>query len=119
MPNLTRDPFQQNQGEGLSEEEYVAEPHPRNVPGPFYVENGCCLSCGVPFKIATDMFEWEDGDSHCFVSRQPCDPEQVDRMLHAMWSSEVECIRYRGADPAIARRIAEFGNKDSCDFPVA
>src|SRR5688572_8197390 len=116
MSNLTIARFPRDQGDGSSEERCVAEPHPQNVPGPFYVENGCCLSCGMPSEIAPDMFEWEEGDTHCFVSRQPCDPKQLDRMMHAMWSSETMCIRYRGTDPVISRRIAEFGNEDSCDF---
>src|SRR5688500_2767990 len=114
MPNLTIARFQKDQGDGPSEERCVAKPHPENVPGPFYVEDGRCITCGVPAEIAPDMFDWAKGDSHCFVSRQPCNPKQLDRMLHAMWAGEVDCIRYRGTDPAIARRIAEFGQEDSC-----
>lgn len=118
MPNLTWAGSKRDLIAGSSEGK-MAEAHPDNVPGPFYVENGCCITCGVPFEVAPDMFDWAEGDSHCFVKRQPCNPKQLDRMLHAMWSSEVECIRYRGADPTVARRIVEFGSGDSCDLPVA
>ena len=31
-------------------------PHPMNVPGPFYVLNGCCTACDVPVSEAPDLF---------------------------------------------------------------
>lgn len=96
----------------------VTKAHPLNVPGPFCVEDGCCITCGVPEDIAPDMFGWAP-DPHCFVKQQPCNPDQLDRILQAMWSSEVSCIRYRGDDARIARRIAEFGLAECCDEPPA
>ena len=96
----------------------MAEAHPLNVPGPFYVENGCCIACGVPETIAPEIFDWAPDESHCFVACQPRTQREVDRTLEAIWSSEVDCIRYRGRDPRILRRIAEFGSGDCCDEPV-
>jgi hypothetical protein len=97
----------------------VTEPHPDNVPGPFYVENQCCISCGVPTDIAPDIFAWTPDESHCFVALQPQTEAETDRTLRALFSAEVECIRYRGCDTDIRRRIAEFGSGECCDEPLA
>ena len=32
------------------------KPHPANVPGDFYVEDGCCTMCLVPFTEAPELF---------------------------------------------------------------
>ena len=48
-------------------------PHPEHATGPFYVEDGCCTACGVPEAMAPKLFAW-DGNSHCFVKRQPVTP---------------------------------------------
>lgn len=91
---------------------------PENAPGPFYVEQDCCITCGVPMEIAPDIFDWSANQSHCFVRRQPATADELDRTLQAMWSAEAECIRYRGADPLLADRIAQFGLGRNCDnFP--
>lgn len=95
----------------------MAKAHPRNAPGDFYVEDGCCITCGVPVEIAPDMFAWADADNHCFVRCQPTRADQVDRMIEAMGSAEVDCIRFRGSDLALARRIAEAGFAECCDTP--
>ncbi|MET1113169.1 MAG: ferredoxin [Allosphingosinicella sp.] len=93
----------------------MAKAHPCNAPGPFYVEDGCCISCGVPEATAPELFGWAEGDTHCFVRRQPDNAEETDAMVRALWSAEVSCIRYGGADPALLKRIAEFGSADQCD----
>lgn len=93
----------------------MANPHPCNAPGPFYVEDGCCISCGVPETTAPELFGWTEGESHCFVRRQPASPDETDSMVRALWAAEVECIRYRGEDPALLKRIAELGSPHLCD----
>src|SRR5262245_42256398 len=72
--------------------------------GDFYVEPGCCLLCGVPEDIAPEIFQ--TGEKHCSVVRQPCSPGEIDRTIRAMWSGEVDCIRYRGRDATILDRLA-------------
>lgn len=94
----------------------MPEAHPCNAPGPFYVEDGCCITCGVPHETAPGLFGWTEGDTHCFVRRQPADSEETDAMVRALWSAEVDCIRYRGCDPALLKRIAEFGSAGMCDM---
>src|SRR5687767_8716512 len=84
------------------------ERHPKNTPGPFYVEAGCCTACGIPDVTAPELFGW-DSASHCFVMRQPATTNEADRMLLTMIRSELGCIRYSGADTRIIRRLAEQG----------
>ena len=95
-------------------------PHPANAPGDFYVEEGCCITCGVPMEEAPEVFAWAGGpeSDHCVVAHQPRTAQSIDRTLNAMWSSEVDCIRYRGADHDIVRRIVEMGNRDLCDQDI-
>jgi hypothetical protein len=94
----------------------TTRPHLKNVSGPFYVLNGCCTACDVPVSEAPDLFTYDEAN-HCYVKRQPCTKDEVDRTLRAAWAAELECIRYRGSDPEILRRFAEFGAPHLCDVP--
>jgi hypothetical protein len=82
-------------------------PHPKNAPGDFYVEDGCCMSCGVADATAPELFAWDD--NHCFVARQPVTAREFENMLEAMRVAEVECVRYRGQAPDIVRSVVEYG----------
>ena len=90
-------------------------PHPLNVEGPFYVQDGCCTACGVPESIAPEHFAW-DGENQCFVRLQPRTEVEVGRVLSAMQSAEMQCIRYRGTDLEVMRRIADMGEPELCDL---
>jgi hypothetical protein len=92
------------------------ERHPRSVLGPFYVEAGCCVACGIPEATAPELFS-RDSESHCFVKRQPANEHEVDRMLLTMIRSEVGCIRYAGTDERVTRRLAEQGERILSDIP--
>jgi hypothetical protein len=89
-----------------------------NVPGPFYVVDGCCTACDVPFAEAPGLFEY-DRKNHCFVKRQPSTKTELNRMLRAAWAAELQCIRYRGQDPDVLRRFGELGEPHLCDVPPA
>lgn len=94
------------------------KPHPANVPGDFYVEDGCCTMCGVPFVEAPDLFgtcQDPGGYPHCFVKRQPELPSELDRMVSAIQCAELNCIRYRGSDRLIQLRLVEAGEAEICD----
>jgi hypothetical protein len=91
-------------------------PHPKNVPGPFYVVDGCCTACGVPLSEAPGLFTFDEAH-HCYVERQPRTKEEFDRAFHAVWAAELGCIRYRGDDPEVLRRFAELGEPHLCDVP--
>ncbi|MES1198696.1 MAG: ferredoxin [Pseudomonadota bacterium] len=85
------------------------------------MENGCCIMCGVPLDEAPEVFAWADetDQSQCVVANQPQTTTALNHTLNAMWSGEVKCIRYRGVDPEIVRRLVEMGYADLCDQSVA
>lgn len=91
-------------------------PHPLNVLGPWYVVDGCCTACDVPFVEAPGHFAY-DGTNHCYVKRQPTSKEELNRMLRAAWAAELQCIRYRGQDPEVLRRLGEIGEPNLGDVP--
>ncbi len=90
-------------------------PHPANVPGDFYVEDGCCISCMVPHTVAPDLMGMTEDKGHCYVCKQPATPQEFDRMLEAFEVQEVDCIRYKGADRAIQIRLIKASSGDQCD----
>ena len=92
----------------LSSNETVRRPK-----GDFYVEPDCCLLCGVPEDIAPEIFQ--TGEDHCSIIRQPCSPDEIDRTIRAMWSSEVDCVRYGGQDAAMLERLARAGMAGQAD----
>lgn len=92
-------------------------PHPKNVPGPFYVLDGCCTRCGVPEAHAPLHFGFDDQD-HCFICRQPADDGEVEDVIDAAVCAELECIRYRGNDVEVLHRLAERGHEHLADVPL-
>src|SRR2546426_5175715 len=93
------------------------KPHAKNVPGAFYVVDGCCTACGVPDAVAPALFAF-DADGHCYVKRQPGTAEETEAALHVVRTQELGCIRYRGTDPVILRRLAEAGEAAQCDVAL-
>ncbi len=91
-----------------------AAPHRLNVVGGFYVEDGCCIACGVPAANAPELFAWDES-GHCYVSRQPSNATELGQILAAMGSAEVDCIRYRGADRGVVRALCEHGHAEQVD----
>jgi hypothetical protein len=82
----------------------MSESDPRNVPGDFYVEAGCCTLCGVPWHFAPELFR--DDKSGCWVARQPANPVEHGKMLKVIEHAELDCIQYRGNDPKVVQEIA-------------
>jgi hypothetical protein len=90
-------------------------PHPKSVPGAFYVVNGGCLACGVPHVVAPDLVGWADEKvPHCFWKKQPETPAELERAIAILEAQELECHRYAGTDPAILDRISST----YCDYPM-
>ena len=84
--------------------------YPRNAAGDFYVEDGCCTLCGVPWDVAPDHFAVDD--NQCYVKRQPANEGEVQKLIAAMHVSELECIRYKGRDRQIIDAIrAKSGDR--------
>ncbi len=73
----------------------VRKAYPKNVPGPVYVEDDCCLSCAIWEEAAAKHFTFDKvGKSHhCYVSRQPQTDEEFGSIVSAMKYQELECIR--------------------------
>jgi len=93
-------------------------PYPENVPGDFYVEDGCCTMCEMPFAVAPDLFgeaQNSAGCEHCFVKRQPRTPAELGRMVDAIMCAELQCIRYRGSNRLLQLRLIEVGEGVICD----
>jgi hypothetical protein len=88
--------------------------HPLNAPGPFYVGNGECISCGVPHVVAPELMAWEsspnDPHGHCYFKRQPDEPWELKQALAAINASCCGAIYYAGSDPEVLRAIRDSGN---------
>ena len=92
------------------------QPHPENASGDFYVVDGCCTRCGVPEVEAPDIFALATSDpSHCVIAKQPRTPAEVDRTLNAIQAAELGCIRYRGRNRAIIRKLEQMGEGGQYD----
>ena len=90
--------------------------HRENVPGDFYVEDGCCLTCAVPFTVAPDLFAWTtEGNEQWIVCKQPNTPEELDRMLLAFEVADMGCIRYKGMQRSIQMRLVAAREGKQCD----
>lgn len=98
---------------GSKLKKYVA--HRRNAPGPFYVVDGCCTACMAPHEAAPTLMGFDEAEGHCFFRRQPADEGELYRAVRAVWSAELQCLRYGGDDTAVLRRLAEIGAADACD----
>ena len=90
------------------------KPYPKNVKGDFYVEDGCCTSCNMPFTVADDLFS-SSPDGHCYVSKQPSNAREVVQMIQAFEVQDVGCIRYKGANRVIQIKLVASGEAEQCD----
>jgi hypothetical protein len=93
------------------------KPHPANVPGDYFVEDGCCMTCDVPIYYAADLFAYYHDTPdcpHCYVKKQPESPAEQDRIFEAIRHAEAGCIMYRGCDRAIQERLVEAGEGPIC-----
>lgn len=91
--------------------------HPANIPGPFYVEDGCCVFCGVWELDAPDLLAWSDNSDtpHCYVARQPETDAEFQRMRRAMDSADLDCIRVHNCRPEWEAQLRLDGLGDQID----
>jgi hypothetical protein len=86
------------------------QPHPKNAPGDFYVENTECMTCGYPHVLAPDLIGWEldaEGrESHCYFKKQPETPLEVEQAVNAVKGSCCGALCYSGSDREILKRIS-------------
>lgn len=101
-------------------------PHPKNAPGPFYVEDGGCVACEAPERSCPDVMGHEaDSDGsryHCFFKKQPATQDELEQALDACKLCCSGAVRYAGNDPHVLERLANyvihhksFSSADSCD----
>lgn len=97
------------------------KPHPRNIPGDFFVEDTCCITCGVWELLNTDMIGWDSGPdgSHCFVRRQPVTQREDDVMVEAVVMAEADCFHYQGEDIGILQKLVTLKDASVCESPLA
>jgi hypothetical protein len=43
------------------------------------------------------------------LRRQPTDEQELDAMISAIQTADLQCIRYRGTDRKVRRRLVELG----------
>src|SRR5258706_12739930 len=85
----------------------MTKPHPLNVPGPFYVEDGCCTACMAAVDEAQGLLRYDEPASHCHVFKQPSSAGELTHIVRAASVAELQCLRYRGTDHSVLRRLAE------------
>jgi hypothetical protein len=94
----------QFQSMAMTRESESAEP--KSAIGDFYVEETCCMSCGVPQEIAPDLVGWTNEDlQQCYWVKQPQTADELDRAIQIIHAQEIGCHRYSGSDRAILRRL--------------
>jgi hypothetical protein len=90
-----------------------SEPHAKNAPGPFYVINAECITCGAPHVVAPDLVAWETdsegGCSHCYFKKQPEDPYELTQAIAAVAASCCGALCYAGSDPEVIKRLRKAG----------
>src|SRR5262245_36568713 len=92
---------------------------PKNAPGPFWVENDMCMSCGAPEHEAPELMAFDEEANHCYFKRQPITPEETERAVRAVWASCCSAVRYSGDDPLILKRLRELETDRIMRIPVA
>jgi hypothetical protein len=96
----------------------MTKPHPLNVPGPFYVEDGCCTACMAAVDESQGLLRYDEPVAHCHVLKQPSSADELTHMVRAASVADLQCLRYRGTDPSVLRRLAEAGLASLCDRPT-
>lgn len=89
----------------------------RNAPGPFYVEDACCIGCQAPWFEAPDLIAHDEQADypHCYFKKQAETAEELDRAVSACSVSCVQAVRHPGDDPAILDRFRAHHAEASCD----
>ena len=78
----------------------------KSVPDDFYVQETCCMSCGVPQSVAPDLVGWTNEDiQQCYWIKQPQTANELDRAIKIIHAQEIGCHRYSGSDSSILRRL--------------
>jgi hypothetical protein len=86
------------------------QPHRMNAPGPFYVVNQDCMTCGYPHVLAPDLMAWEmnsEGrEAHCYFAKQPETSQEIEQAVNAVNGSCCGALRYAGSDREILKHLS-------------
>jgi hypothetical protein len=96
----------------------MANRHPRNAVGDFFVEEGACVACMLPHEVAPDLMGFTStppSSGHCFFARQPASGAEVAEAVEAVVVSCCQALRYAGTDPATLEALASRGAGHQCD----
>lgn len=92
------------------EREIPDRAHAKNAPGPFYVVDTECMTCGYPHVLAPDLMAWEmnsEGrEAHCYFRKQPETPQEIEQAVNAVNGSCCGALRYAGSDREILKRLS-------------
>jgi len=64
-------------------EGYIYKPVIENINDDWFVTDGCCTLCNIPFMIAEDLFEIKSVDGneeYCYISKQPKENEDLQKI---------------------------------------
>lgn len=87
-------------------------PYHKNAPGAFFVEDGCCITCGVMHESKGGrFFEWDEkaDSSHCYIKLQPETKHDLQDMIKAMKVSDVDCVFYKGCNKNWQKQLRQNG----------
>ena len=76
-------------------------------PGEIYIAAECCTGCGVPPKLAPELFE--EGAPVCTVKRQPRTATELRRALRVFRQQDLSCVRYRGGHSRVHLVLSKVG----------
>ena len=84
--------------------------------GDFYVQQGCCISCGVPQELAPTLVGWRDAQNltDCYWIRQPQTPNELEQAIKVIRDQDLYCHRYAGTDAQIIKRLPP----EQCDHDL-
>jgi len=72
----------------------------------FYVQPGCCTSCGVPQSVAPDLVGWtNENHPQCYWIKQPKNADELNQAIKLFQTQELGCHRYSGRDPAVLQKL--------------
>jgi hypothetical protein len=72
----------------------------------FYVQPGCCTSCGVPQSVAPDLVGWtNENHLQCYWIKRPENAAELSQAIKLFQTQELGCHRYSGNDPAVLQKL--------------
>jgi len=72
----------------------------------FYVQPGCCITCGVPQSVAPGLVGWTSENSpQCYWIKQPKTAVELNQAIKLFQTQDFGCHRYSGNDPAVLEKL--------------